>query len=416
MLGGMPFLKMVTANVAKSPFLLASSLTFAMNISLGLGAAAAGLSGGLADIKVGENGTLTRIAISCETECFVVQRGDGAFFITDVQEDVTIDLKDRANNADSISLMPAKGGSVLTVAGRGAVVLASVIDCVSDQQRGACIDLTFEEIAPRPKVPLVAQAVAQNNQVLATNEKKDGSTGTNAIESHAQGKHDDSVDEDLPYIGVAIAPEITDPTSETYIKAPPLREKTGEELLRFEELAPPERFSPPEVRAIDDNKVASERAEEASSQVAIANVAAVREQIIAFSPSPRDRAEVIVASSFDLYEEVDRILDRRMDTGACAGARARLQADPWALDAMVERGLCLGVEGKSQEADAIFQRLLAYTPDNYEALVGRGLVAAHQGETELALKYLQDALNALPPIQESNKIVAVMDRLTTAGL
>ena len=94
--------------------------------------------------------------------------------------------------------------------------------------------------------------------------------------------------------------------------------------------------------------------------------------------------------------------------------RARRQgliATPGALDAMIDVGFCKASAGDIEEADRLFTRLLAYTPDNYEALVGRALIAVENGETGDARKYFQDALNALPPIEESDLIVDAMQSL-----
>ena len=54
---------------------------------------------------------------------------------------------------------------------------------------------------------------------------------------------------------------------------------------------------------------------------------------------------------------------------------------------------------------------LEFTPDNYEALVGRAVIAEQAEERGVARKYYQDALNALPPIEESNRIVEAMAAL-----
>jgi len=95
----------------------------------------------------------------------------------------------------------------------------------------------------------------------------------------------------------------------------------------------------------------------------------------------------------------------------CNNASATLQADAWALGAMVDVGLCAASRGDVVQADATLARLLEYTPDNYEALVGRALIAELAEEKGVARKYYQDALNSLPPIEESNRIVQAMAAL-----
>lgn len=169
---------------------------------------------------------------------------------------------------------------------------------------------------------------------------------------------------------------------------PVLREAPGADLLVFASLAPPERLAPP----------------------------------TALSPPPlgddgprlildRKKAEALLGARVDIGAEAAEILGRRFSPEICAAADTRLKADAWALEAMVEIGFCEAIAGRLGPADGVFQRLLAYTPDNYPALVGRALVAARRGDRESAEARFQDALNALPPIAESDRIVAAMARL-----
>jgi Tfp pilus assembly protein PilF len=107
-------------------------------------------------------------------------------------------------------------------------------------------------------------------------------------------------------------------------------------------------------------------------------------------------------------EAAASLLGKRLDAAGCEAARARLKADGWALEAMVDVGFCDAAAGDLDKADGVFMRLLAYTPDNYEALVGRALIARAQGKKDIARGFFQAALNALPPIAESERIEAAM--------
>ncbi|MEQ1931199.1 MAG: hypothetical protein ABL957_11830, partial [Parvularculaceae bacterium] len=122
-------------------------------------------------------------------------------------------------------------------------------------------------------------------------------------------------------------------------------------------------------------------------------------------------AEALIGSRVDVGAEASAILGRPFDASECALADARLKGDAWALDAMVDIGFCEASRGDLDAADGVFIRLLAYTPDNYEALVGRALVAARRGARGEAEGLFQEALNSLPPIAESDRIVAAMARL-----
>jgi Tfp pilus assembly protein PilF len=111
---------------------------------------------------------------------------------------------------------------------------------------------------------------------------------------------------------------------------------------------------------------------------------------------------------FDYAAQVEALIGKKLTPGYCASARATLQSDPWALGAMVDTGLCDAAAGKSEEADATLARILEYTPDNYEAYVGRALIALQAGEKSVARRYFQNALDAPPPMEESTRIVAAM--------
>lgn len=174
--------------------------------------------------------------------------------------------------------------------------------------------------------------------------------------------------------------------------APVLREETGGASLVFASLEPPERFRAPKAPPAPS----PDPAEQSDGPRLIIN---------------REKAAALIGARVDIAGEAAEILTRRFDAATCAAAEARLKSDAWALDAMVDLGFCRAIAGRFDEADGVFARLLAYTPDNYEALVGRALVAARRGDGDEAERLFQSALNALPPIAESDRIVDAMQRL-----
>ena len=120
---------------------------------------------------------------------------------------------------------------------------------------------------------------------------------------------------------------------------------------------------------------------------------------------------VPLGKGMNLKAEARRILNFSLDNTSCESAFNRLADDAWALDAMVELGFCKAAAGDLSAADTDFKRLLTYTPDNWQALVGRALIAASRDQTDFAIGFFQDALNVLPPIEESNRIVEALGRL-----
>lgn len=157
--------------------------------------------------------------------------------------------------------------------------------------------------------------------------------------------------------------------------APSLRDGPEATILAFPEFLPPERLAPAAPPA-------------------------------ASAPA----GEVARPRQFSFKGEATAILGKSFTDDDCERARMRLAADAWALDSMIDLAFCKAGAGLYDEADADLARLLAYTPDNYEALVGRGLIALAREDRESGMRHLQDALDALPPIAESDRIVAAMER------
>ncbi len=175
---------------------------------------------------------------------------------------------------------------------------------------------------------------------------------------------------------------------------PDLRESEPDRLTRFAGLAPPERLAPP-------------------SSARLASVQPVQRTVATPAPALRPERPLpeTAKKQLNYAAEIDKLLNKQLTPGFCASARATLQSDPWALDAMVDVGLCQAAVGDVEQAEATLSRLLQYTPDNYEAFVGRAVIALQAGEKSIARRYFQDALNAPPPIEESTRIVAAMQAL-----
>lgn len=310
----------------------------------------------LEDVQVGESGNLMRVALICRTDCRVGARAGGAFFLPEIETALDIDLTRRTKNAEALTFRPVAGGSAMEIRAAASVSRASVKPCLIDGLAASCIDLEFTPPGAR-----IAAAPS-----------------------------------------LSPSPQKPEPEPETPAAAgapPVLREAPGEERLVFARFAPPERFDPP----------AAALAPPAAQQPQQASI--VRPQSEQRPIIREDRAARLLAREIDIGREAEAILGKRLGVAECGGAQARLRADAWALDAMVEVGFCEAAAGAHDKADGIFARLLAYTPDNYEALVGRALIAARSGERGAARRYFQDALNALPPIEQSNRIVEAMARL-----
>ncbi|WP_411817549.1 tetratricopeptide repeat protein [Hyphococcus sp. DH-69] len=331
---------------------------FAVPFLMGVANAAVGI--GLEDVQVGERNLQTRIALICDGPCSIEKRADEQFFLRGVSSDMTLDLSDRSKNIEGFELVPDRAGSVMSVKPARLIEYANAKPCVIAERAATCIDLFFADAKPR--------------------EAKIATPVLNAS---------------LP----KTAP-------------PALRESAPERLSRFAALAPPERLAPPtgarlaSVQPVQNPPVPTLRerevvapAEPQRTQQQSANAI----QTGARAPQP--------AEGFNYAEKVKALLGKNLSPGYCASAKANLQSDAWALESMVDVGLCEAAAGNAELAETMLSRLLEYTPDNYEAHVGRALIALQAGEKSVARRYFQDALDAPPPIEESTRIVEAMRAL-----
>lgn len=344
----------------------------------------------LDDIQIGEAGAVVRVALLCRGVCDVAPSVDGAtigsFILRGVSQTLDIDLSGRGGLAERLRLKPIDGGSLLTLDADAGLNSARVIDCRTESGPARCVEFRFDResartalappaatgapaagAAPKPK-PARRPALSPSTVSAPPPETPPPSPG---LRSEAPAE---PAGEAL-FIG-AIVPG----------HQSALREGADERLI-VPGFAPPERLAPP--RAAPD--------------VAAPDVATtLKERVSAPAPKP--------VETFSIAAEMKTILGKTADPATCEGAAARLSADAWALESMVDLAFCKAAAGRIEDADADFSRLLAYTPDNHEALVGRGLIAIARGERPRGLDFLQEALNALPPIAESDRIAAAMTR------
>ena len=361
---------------------VAASIAFAWTLAAA-GMAAFALSIGpesesnvsLEDVQVGERGNQTRIALICDAPCFVEKLGAREFLLRGVETTLNLDLSDRTKNVSGLRASPSSEGALLSVATVGVIEYANTKNCTVGGRSAACIDLFFNasEVAPAVDVRPVA-----DQQVVPP-----------------------PVQVERP---VLREPKIASNTP--VIPKPSLRESAPERMMVFAGLTPPERLSPPTGAILA-------KVQPLESQAKIVPPA-TRRQVEIKRPTVREPILATVESldpapNFDYATRIGSLLEKQLTSSYCATAEATLRADAWALRAMVDVGLCAAARGDAEQADAILARLLEYTPDNYEALVGRALIALEAEEKSVARKYFQDALNALPPIEESNRIAEAMN-------
>lgn len=330
----------------------------------------------LEDVQIGERGNILRVALICSTTCDVAPAAGVDFRINGVRAELDTDLTRRSALAARLTISPEDGASLVRLTTDERVNAARVMTCRSDTGPAPCIEYRFDRTAPEIAAPKPAAA---KPSATAPRIRDNGAEATAAPKK------------EIPFIGAVImAPQ------------PGLRDEPASGLIYLPDFAPPERLRPPSSSQSPKSPQSLLTAPASGGKLADAR----RPALVAVdrARAPGD------GGAFDIKREASEILGKSLSVGVCEGAKARLQGDAWALNAMIDLAFCKAGEGKLAEADADFSRLLAYTPDNYEALVGRGLIAIASGDFAKGKDFYQQALNALPPIAESDRIVAAMER------
>jgi len=76
-----------------------------------------------------------------------------------------------------------------------------------------------------------------------------------------------------------------------------------------------------------------------------------------------------------------------------------LAKDPEDVDALVNKGISLGYQGKHDEAIACYDRVLAKDPDDANALVKKGVSLGYQGKHDEAIACYDRVLAKYPMMQ-----------------
>lgn len=303
------------------------------------------------DIRIGERGMQTRIALFCRAACEPLSMGDGEYFLAGAGDNFDIDISSASERVQRMIATPEPRGALIQIDFDGNLGRATANACTVGGKKAACLDLYFFEQAepePEPSEPTVAGAP------------------------------------------LTAAPEPAAAAASASVPAPTLREAAGDRYGAFSHLAKPERLAPP----------------------ILAKVQPIEKAIEVATPSLRPTESLARQVEQSFAGRIETLLGKSLTAAYCNNAEATLRTDAWALGAMVDVGLCAAARGDATEGEAILSRLLEYTPDNYEALVGKAVIAEQAGERGAALRYYQEALDAAAPVRESARIVEAMAALT----
>ena len=331
------------------------------------------------DIQVGERGNRTRIAVFCTTPCALSDAGGDSLALTGASTSLSVELGDRSKNILAVDAKPTDTGAIFDLKPRGDIARVAFSECVVGGRTAACVDIYHAETTA---ASTQASTASSGSAVAAI------PAGAPRLKSQAPQLASNEVVE----VETTALPQANTQDAKQVLAVPALREAPFERFAQFSRFSPPVRLEVP-------------------TQPILAKLQPIEDPVKIGKPALRQERPIVALAEVDFSQRAVSILGKSLNSVHCNNAEATLQNDAWALGAMVDLGFCTASRGDWVDGDAIFSRILEYTPDNYEALVGRALIAEHAGDDGQARKFYQDALNALPPIIESQRIVDAMSSL-----
>lgn len=78
---------------------------------------------------------------------------------------------------------------------------------------------------------------------------------------------------------------------------------------------------------------------------------------------------------------------------ACADAAATVETDPWDIDALTRHAECLLDEGQADEAAVLLERVIAFEPGRFDAVIALAEAHAARGDLDAARALYEQAAN-----------------------
>ena len=379
------------------------------------------------DVQIGERNGQARIALICARPCALEKSAGGAYIMPGVDASLAFDFKDHSQYLASLTAISAPRGSLLRITTAVPFSKADEKACQVAGRSATCIDFYFDqplEKTTTAKAPHVSQKRAAQNParkiVKAPSAAKAAPTAHAAVQA-------------VPQAIATLAPRIkpSGTNQQRVAAAAPALRGNGDAAASVPILGGLT-ISKPALRDIPTTSYAPTSANSAAAKPILAKIApapsapAMREDnsgnlVAKIAPAPVTRAQAAPQSSSafssasagkTIAAHARQILGKELSAIDCAHAQTILQADAWALDAMADVGFCHAIAGELEKADGVFARLLQYMPKNYEAAIGRALIAAQVNEKSIARKYFKDALSSNPPTELSGRINAAMMAMT----
>ncbi|MEL7019444.1 MAG: hypothetical protein AAGL18_12035 [Pseudomonadota bacterium] len=374
----------------------------------------------LQDVQIGEKDQVTRVALICLRPCPVTQQGE-QFLVAGLSETATLAIDGTSKNARALVFTPIKNpkgaagepGSLLSIASEKALLRTHIGACTASGAPATCLDLEFSR-KPYARDNTVSRAVRQTTKPIGPTPSDDKINQASAVAlATGSGQRVSAPGIASPSEAGSSRSLASSPTA-----PPPTAPPPTAPLPAAPSLAPrssPQRIAlaatlrnPASPLRLTPLRPTSQAAKpQASGNTPVVTTAAPTSPGTVLRPVETDR----VLARVDFRAFAETVLNTQFDRDRCDGAQKTLDADAWALGSMGVVGFCQAAAGQFSEAEDIFKRLLTLQPENYEALVGRALIAGVAGETGVALKFLNEALALNPPNALAKRIEGVVAAL-----
>ncbi|MEM1192227.1 MAG: hypothetical protein AAGH42_02410 [Pseudomonadota bacterium] len=369
----------------------------------------------LQDVQIGEKDQVTRVALICLRPCPVTQQGE-QFLVAGLSETATLAIDGTSKNARALVFTPIKNpkgaagepGSLLSIASEKALLRTHIGACTASGAPATCLDLEFSR-QPYARDNTVSRAVRQTTKPIGAAPSDDKINQASAVAlATGSGQRVSAPGIASPSKAgssrsLASSPTVPPPTA-PLPAAPSLAPRSSPQRIA---LAATLRNPASPLRLTPLRPTSQAAKPQASGNTPVVTTAAPTSPGTVLRPVETDR----VLARVDFRAVAETVLNTEFDRDRCDGAQKTLDADAWALGSMGVVGFCQAAAGQFSEAEDIFKRLLTLQPENYEALVGRALIAGVAGETGVALKFLNEALALNPPNALAKRIEGVVAAL-----
>ena len=139
------------------------------------------------------------------------------------------------------------------------------------------------------------------------------------------------------------------------------------------------------IAAVGDWAGPSEPESEVSALMPSTTMEIAETSIEAAMPTPNGEPAADLSSA--------RSPNSSLQADACDQAAALMESDPWDIDALTRHAVCLLDDGQAEEATVLLERVIAFEPGRFDAVIALAEAHAARGNIESARALYEQAAN-----------------------